>query len=191
LLSRNRSSVVNYLNRSERQMQAFPRFGARSSRLRRRSTMSLDHLNRRRRRRTSTMRSARKYRLKTVKKRPRSDASGAAVENPQTVTGIGFSEVCGGAALPFATNGRLPHEHLISASGWSRIASARCVARDTLGTCRRPPKKFEKNPKKFPKIAPTDRNFEKSCRLGTGLGSWVRVSTTDHFAPTTLILVAY
>ena len=124
-------------------------------------------------------------------KRPRSDASGAAVENPQTVTGIGFSEVCGGAASPFTTNGRLPHEHLISASGWSRIASARCVARDTLGTCRRPPKKFEKNPKKFPKIAPTDRIFEKSCRLGTGLGSWVRVSTTDHFAPTTLILVAY
>ena len=54
-----------------------------------------------------------------------------------------------------------------------------------------PQKNFEKNPKKFPKIAPNDRNFEKSCRLGTGLGSWVRVSTTDLFAPTTLILVAY
>jgi hypothetical protein len=54
-----------------------------------------------------------------------------------------------------------------------------------------PQKNFEKNPKKFPKIAPTDRNFEKSCRLGTGLGSWRRVSTTDLFAPTTLILVAY
>ncbi|NDF41065.1 MAG: hypothetical protein EB132_02825 [Actinobacteria bacterium] len=48
-------------------MQAFPRFGARSSRLRRRSTTSLDHLIRRRRRRTSTMRSARKDQPKKVK----------------------------------------------------------------------------------------------------------------------------
>ena len=73
--------------------------------------------------------------------------------------------------------------HVLSPRGaWRATHSARFDG---------PQKNFEKNPKKFPKIAPNDRIFEKSCQLGTGLGSWVWVSTTDLFAPTTLILVAY
>ncbi|NBS28103.1 MAG: hypothetical protein EBS70_04360 [Actinobacteria bacterium] len=172
-------------------MQAFPRFGARSSRLRRRSTMSLDHLIRRRRRRTSTTRSARKDQPKKVKINYGATRWAWLWKTRKPLLVLGFprsarelrcsSHGVDDCRTSVAFQRAIGHE-MRPRGAWRATHSARFDD---------PQKNFEKNPKKFPKIAPNDRIFEKSCRLGTGLGSWVRVSTTDLFAPTTLILVAY
>jgi hypothetical protein len=137
------------------------------------------------------MRSARKYRLKTVKNGRGATPLARLWKTRKPLLVLGFprsaeelrcrSQRMDDFRTSISFQRAVGHE-LRPRGAWRATHSARVDD---------PQKKFEKNPKKFPKIAPTDRNFEKSCRLGTGLGSWVRVSTTDHFAPTTLILVAY